>query len=1590
MDGSIRVLHVDDDPKFRDMTAEFLNQEADLFEILEASSAAEARERLHEHAAGIDCIVSDYDLPDRTGVELLETVRAEYPDLPFVLFTGKGSEAVARDALRAGATDYLQKQSGTEQYDLLSNRIRNAVDQSRTEQRVVDLDRVRALVGDINQALVRADSASEIETTVCDLFSESDPYVTACIAGVDTETMQIEPRTWAGADREYFERLDMTVSDDAPGRQAPGGRAYHDREVAVSQDIRNDPQYEPWRDIAVEQGFESLAVVPLEYDGAFYGLLAIFAARPHMFDESETEILMELGDDIAHALDARETRADLRQTASRLQALFEQSPDMINVHDADGNLLEPNPKLSERTGYAADELSEMKVWELDRTIDREEAFALWERMEVGDSHRLEGIYRCRDGSTFPVEVHVRRLTIEGSPRFVAISRDITERKERERERNRRIDLFEKAQDIGDVGAWEYDVQTDTALLSDEVYRIHGLPTDAELTPERSIECYHPDDRPRVREAFERAIEDGETYDLEARLRTDDGERWVRTRGDPQTEAGAVRRVRGTVKDITERKQRQQRLERTVERVTDAIIEVDSEWRLTFVDETTEELYDVNEDDLLGRRYWNEFTEARDTRFEAEFRRVMDSREPTRFVEYAPRLGGWVDVQVYPDDGGGISIYYQHVTDRISRERTLDRYESIIDRLPVGVFRSTLDGEFTDVNPEFVSLTGADSTEELLTTDAGSLYADPERRDELVSRLRQEETVPEEEIQVETRSGDSIWVSVTLALTEHDDQQYIEGICQDITERKRRERELTQAEMIFQQAQDALFLIDVTDDGFEIRRVNRAYEELTGLSIDDIRGKTPREIVGDEAGAEIESRYQQCVDREVPIEYDEQLPIPGAETHWHTTLAPIIEGDEVAQLVGATRDITPRQAAKRDRQRYETVLNTVPDGAYILDGAFEFRMVNDALTELTGYSRDELLGAHASLILDDALIETGQQNRERLQNGHSEHEQLRTEIETADGDTVPCEIRGGLLDADSDQAPVTAGVIRDMTAQRAREQQLEALFENSPDMVYVLDSTGEIREANSRLCEELGYEEDELVGRGIWTIDQLVDEDELNDLLSTIAEGERQRFDGRYERRDGSTLPVEVHRLQLDLGGEPRYLAISRDITERREQERKREQIISRVTDAIVEVDADWQFTLVNDQAEALYDVRSEALLGQSFWEVFAQAKNTRFEDEYREVMQTREPTSLVEYYSGLDGWFDIQVYPNDDGGLAFYFEEITERQRREQALAESEARYRTLAENFPNGGVFFFDDELRYQHVSGSGFAPIGTGPDDLVGNTIYEVEPYSEETIELLEPVMQATLAGNEETIELSYEEHAYRLRSVPIRDDGEVIAGLYITQDITERREREQELQRRNERLEKFTSIVSHDLRNPLNMVEGRLELARSQRDSEQLTEAGIALERCQTLVDDLLTLAREGQRDPETEPVPLGEVAERCRATVETGDATLDIDADRTVVADRSRLQQLLENLIRNAIEHGGSDVTIEVGALEDGFYVADDGPGIPAEDREQVFESAYSTVQDNTGFGLAIVSEIVDSHDWDIAVTASDSGGARFEITGVEAP
>ncbi len=326
-------------------------------------------------------------------------------------------------------------------------------------------------------------------------------------------------------------------------------------------------------------------------------------------------------------------------------------------------------------------------------------------------------------------------------------------------------------------------------------------------------------------------------------------------------------------------------------------------------------------------------------------------------------------------------------------------------------------------------------------------------------------------------------------------------------------------------------------------------------------------------------------------------------------------------------------------------------------------------------------------------------------------------------------------------------------------------------------------------------------------------------------------------------------------------------------------------------------------------------------------------------------------------------------------------------LRDSEERYRRLLEHSPAPIVIFDADGcIVYANRAAATLHEVAE-PDDLVGKpALAFIHPEERDASQAgIDQVIEERVAVEDVERRLVTAEGSTRhvvLSGTPTSFEGEP-AGQVVHSDVTELKERERELERQNERLDRFASIVSHDLRNPLTVLRSSLDLVDA--EDEHVERGKRAIDRMDELVDGLLTIARQGQPPDETEPVDLAAVTRAAWRQVETDEAALKVTAEGTVEAAGSRLQELLENLLHNAVKHGGDGVSVTVGVREQGFFVADDGQGIPPEDREAVFEGGYTTAEQSTGLGLAIVGEIADAHGWDVNLTESEAGGARFEFT-----
>ena len=721
-------------------------------------------------------------------------------------------------------------------------------------------------------------------------------------------------------------------------------------------------------------------------------------------------------------------------------------------------------------------------------------------------------------------------------------------------------------------------------------------------------------------------------------------------------------------------------------------------------------------------------------------------------------------------------------------------------------------------------------------------------------------------------------------------------------------------------------------------------------------------------------------------------------------------DQYELLANRIRNAVSARRAEADaeqrRHRLEQILKTVPSCVVQLDREGRFVFANDRAVEVLGLTESDLTDRTYSdpewniTDLDgDPIPESELPFRQVRDTGEPLYD-FRHTIQWADGTRKILSVNGApLFDADGCVESVVFS-ISDITERIERERdleatttQFEALFENSPDMIDIHSGDGTVIDVNRRFCEVFDQPKSELVGRKVWDIDQQVDPEEVREVWAEMDVGDRYELETEFVRADGERFPVEVHftRLPGD-GGEDRFIVISRDITDRKRRERDLRRY-RRMVDAMAETacvyDEEGQYIVVNQRLADVYGTTPEALNGRSS-DFLDEIREQADGDPFRELFDgdREEFRGELEADFGTHGPAVVEyrltplVVDDTVEGVVSVTRDITERREREQALEQARAEYEQLIDGM-NDAVWVIDTDGSFLRVNDAAVEITGYSRSELLSMGIADIDPTVDgadatgldpdkydDGMRVFETIHE-TVDGEQIPVEVSSSIVSYR---------GET-AELSITRDISERKRRER-------RLEEFASVVSHDLRNPLNVARGSVELAQAECASDHLDRVERAHARMEELIDDLLALARHGDAVTDPEAIDLRPFVESCWQHVATGDATLRVPSDRMIHADRGRLRQLFENLIRNSIDHSTDAVTVTVGALPDGFYVEDDGPGVPEDERDAVFEAGYSTAADGTGFGLRIVSQVAEDHGWDIRLTDGAAGGARFEITGVD--
>ncbi|WP_136688258.1 PAS domain-containing protein [Halorhabdus amylolytica] len=767
-----------------------------------------------------------------------------------------------------------------------------------------------------------------------------------------------------------------------------------------------------------------------------------------------------------------------------------------------------------------------------------------------------------------------------------------------------------------------------------------------------------------------------------------------------------------------------------------------------------------------------------------------------------------------------------------------------------------------------------------------------------------------------------------------DEDGLTVFSQEITEQRERQRELQRDETIFRHVQDSVIVLDAD------RTVAFANAAATASMSDSIAGTlegTSLETLVDELLQEADAaRFTRTVEDTFrtfdddsdaegdDIELQIELEAASGTGTFDVRLTPF-RGEEDSQVLVVARDITERTDRERERQRlaeeYNALLSTSGDAIFLLD-------VDNADS-------------------DPEFRFT------RLSPGY----ETQTGLTTA-------EVKG-----------------------------------KTPSEVFGEERGAELA-ANYRRCLEAG--------------EPISYREELS-----VAE------DARFW--ETSLAPVAVE------GEIVRILGIARNVTgqvkRERELERTKQRLESLIDAApltIMEVDPDGTVRRWNQGAEDMFGWSREEVLGE-FNPIVPADKQDEFADLRQRVLdgeqiRGREIRRETKCGDRLDLLLSVTAIVDSEGeptSILAVLEDISDQKRLERRLRDLQDTAQRLsgAQSTEEIGDIAVDAAARILDLEVTGIweynerentlDPIVETPAarDLFGESPqFEAgeglawEAFDSGELHWYDDIQKADEPYNVDT----------EIRSeilIPLGEYGLISTGstssyVFSKTDVDlfrilgatveaalARASREEELRRQNERLDQFASVVAHDLRNPLTVAIGFLDVAAETGDPEHFEKIESAHDRIERLIDDLLTLARGESTVEDAERIALEPLSTEAWGYVDTDAATLTVAEDVPIVAgDPGRLTQLLENLFRNAIEHGGTDVRITVGPLPErsGFYVEDDGDGIPPERRETVFDHGVTTNEGGTGFGLSIVEDIALAHGWDVSVTEGTAGGARFEF------
>ena len=772
---------------------------------------------------------------------------------------------------------------------------------------------------------------------------------------------------------------------------------------------------------------------------------------------------------------------------------------------------------------------------------------------------------------------------------------------------------------------------------------------------------------------------------------------------------------------------------------------------------------------------------------------------------------WVEAFAYPvvDDAGEIRevvLVHNDVTEHKEYERELEQYERIVETVDDGVYVVDAENRLVLVNDAYCEIVGREREELLGSTSATVVgeetVAELEEMAEAVVDGETEDAVLE--IAVERPDGETVTIEAHFAPFPTEDGIGRMGVIRDVTERKERERELAEQQERYRGlVESAPVPIATYDAEGRLTYVNDAAVELIGADDhDDLVGVSAVEFIHPDDRAETGERMRRVIEEResAPPRETALVGLDGETRHAIIASAPISQdGEPGGQVV--LSDVTDRKAYERalaeSEQRYRTLIENFPNGAVALvDQSLRYRTVGGRPLEIAGATGEELEGEPLDETLPSELAD-----------------ELVPRYEAAlDGD--PSEFEGEFdgriyqfhfVPVRNDDGEVFAalGMSQDVTERKEYERQLEeseqryrTLAEHFPHGAVGLFD----HELRYTLVEGQAWDDMEGVGpedlEGEIASEALPPETaaDVVPIFEAALRGETESVESTL---GGRTFEVWATPVRDDEGEIFAGLSVAMDVTEQREHERELEQyeaIVEAVDDGVYVLDDEFRFVDVNDAYCEMTGYDREELLGEHCSLVVGQDVTDESAEQLEDIIAGEVAGSVIEAdIHRADGtrlraesrFTAINVDGDGEPLKVGVVRDVSDRVERERALEESEQRYRTLVESYPDGAVAMFDEDLRYTVAGGQLFEAEGVDPEERIGSSIFDL--YPEELIEEVEPHFRAALDGEVNSFEVHYRGLDLFNYTLPVRDaDGEVLGGMLVVNDVTEQREYERQLER------------------------------------------------------------------------------------------------------------------------------------------------------------------------------------------------------------